>query len=188
VKEPVVLSVGRFFSDWHSKNQHVLADAFAGLDAPGWRLVLAGGADDPAYVERVRRAAEGLPVELRLDVPRDELLDLYARASLFWHAAGFGQDTRRHPERLEHFGIATVEAMAHGAVPLVFPEGGSAELVQDGVSGRWWRTPEELVVRTRELIGNEDERERLSAAARSASERYSADRFRTTIRALVLDH
>ncbi|HEV7844663.1 MAG TPA: glycosyltransferase family 4 protein [Thermoleophilaceae bacterium] len=188
VKEPVVLSVGRFFSDWHSKNQHVLVDAFAGLEAPGWRLVLAGGADDPAYVERVRRAAVGLPVELRLDVRRDELLDLYARASLFWHAAGFGQDARRHPERLEHFGIATVEAMAHGALPLVFPEGGSAELVEDGVTGRWWRSPEELVVRTRELIGDEDQRERLSAAARTASERYSEDRFRTTIRALLLDH
>jgi glycosyltransferase involved in cell wall biosynthesis len=185
-KEELILSVGRFFSDWHSKNQHMLVDAFAGLDAPGWRLVLAGGADDPAYVERVRRAAEGLPVELRLDVPRDELLDLYARASLFWHAAGFGQDARRHPERLEHFGIATVEAMAHGAVPLVFPEGGSAELVEDGVSGRWWRTPEELAVRTRELIEDDDGRSRLAAAARSSSERYSADRFRTTIRALLL--
>jgi glycosyltransferase involved in cell wall biosynthesis len=125
-------------------------------------------------------------VELRLDVPRDELLDLYARASLFWHAAGFGQDADRHPERLEHFGIATVEAMAHGAVPLVFPEGGSAELVEDGVTGRWWRSPEELAVRTRELISGDGERERLAAAARSASERYSADRFRSTIRDLVL--
>ena len=185
-REPLILSVGRFFSDWHSKNQHVLVEAFAELGAPGWSLVLAGGADDRAYVERVQRAAEGLPVELRLDVPRDELLDLQSRAALFWHAAGYGQDARRHPERLEHFGIATVEAMAHGAVPLVYPAGGSAELVDDGRTGRWWRTPAELAERTRELIADEPERARLAAAARVEAERYSTDRFRAAIHELVL--
>ncbi len=186
VKEPVILSVGRFFSDWHSKNQEVLVEAFAELEPPGWSLVLAGGGDDHAYVERVRRAARGLRVEVRLDVPRDELLDLYARAGLFWHAAGYGQDERRHPERLEHFGITTVEAMAHGAVPLVYAAGGPAEVVEDGATGRWWRTPAELVERTAELIGKERERDRLAVAAQAASERYSPDRFRAAIHELVL--
>jgi glycosyltransferase involved in cell wall biosynthesis len=185
-REPLILSVGRFFSDWHSKNQHVLVEAFAALGAPGWSLVLAGGADDRAYVERVRRAADGLPVELRLDVPRDELLDLQSRAALFWHAAGYGQDPRRHPERLEHFGIATVEAMAHGAVPLVYPAGGSAELVDDGRTGRWWRTPAELAELTRALIADEPERARLAAAARAEAERFSTDRFRAAIHEVVL--
>jgi glycosyltransferase involved in cell wall biosynthesis len=185
-KEPLILSVGRFFSDWHSKNQHVLVEALAALDAPGWSLVLAGGGDDPAYVERTRRAAERLPAELRLDVTRAELLDLYERASLFWHAAGHGQDARRHPERLEHFGIATAEAMAHGAVPLVFAAGGSAELVEDGRTGCWWRTPAELAERTRALIADDTERERLAAAARAAAERFSPERFRDAIRTLVL--
>jgi glycosyltransferase involved in cell wall biosynthesis len=164
----------------------VLVEAMRALDAPGWSLVLAGGADDRAYVERVQRAAEGLPVELRLDIPREELLDLYSRASLFWHAAGYGQDERRHPERLEHFGIATAEAMAHGVVSLVFPAGGSAELVEDARTGRWWRTPTELAERTRELIADDAERQRLSAAARSAAERYSTERFRAKVRELVL--
>ena len=132
--------MGRFFRGGHSKNQHVLLDALAELDAPGWRLVLAGGGDDPDYVEELRRRADGLPAELRVDVPRDELLELYSRAALFWHAAGHGQDARRHPERLEHFGITTVEAMAHGAVPLVFPAGGPAEVVEDGRTGVWWRS------------------------------------------------
>jgi glycosyltransferase involved in cell wall biosynthesis len=185
-RDPLILSVGRFFSDWHSKNQHVLVEAMRELDAPGWSLVLAGGAGDRDYVERVRRAAAGLPVELRLDVPRDELLDLYTRASLFWHAAGYGQDERRHPERLEHFGIATAEAMAHGAVPLVFPAGGSRELVDDGETGRWWRTPGQLAAETAALMENEPERQRLARGARAAAEPYSTDRFRSEIRTLVL--
>jgi glycosyltransferase involved in cell wall biosynthesis len=184
-RDPLILSVGRFFADWHTKNQHVLVEAMAELDVPGWSLVLAGGADDPDYVAHVRRAAAGLPVELRLDVSREELLDLYSRASLFWHAAGYGQD-ERHPERFEHFGIATAEAMAHGVTPFVYPAGGSAELVEDGRTGRWWRTPAELALLSRELIADDDARSRLASAARAASERYSTERFRDEIRKTVL--
>ena len=76
--------------------------------------------------------------------------------------------------------------MAHGAVPLVFPAGGSAELVEDGVTGRWWRTPGELAARTAALMEDEPERARLAHAARAAAERYSTDRFRSQIRTLVL--
>jgi glycosyltransferase involved in cell wall biosynthesis len=185
-KEPLILAVGRFFRGGHSKNQHVLLEALAGLDAPGWRLVLAGGGDDPGYVEEIRRRADGLPAELRVDVPRDELLELYSRAALFWHAAGHGQDERRHPERLEHFGITTVEAMAHGAVPLVFPAGGPAEVVEDGRTGVWWRSPAELAVRTKDLIEDEPGRERLAHGARAEAKRYSPERFRAAVRELVL--
>jgi glycosyltransferase involved in cell wall biosynthesis len=185
-KESLILAVGRFFRGGHSKNQHVLLDALAELDAPGWRLVLAGGGDDPDYVEEIRRRADGLPSELRVDVPREELLELYSRAALFWHAAGHGQDVRRHPERLEHFGITTVEAMAYGAVPLVFPAGGPAEVVEDGRTGVWWRTPAELAARTKDLIEDEPERERVAAVAREEARRYSPERFRASIREFVL--
>ena len=185
-KEQLILAVGRFFRGHHSKNQHVLLEALAELEAPGWRLVLAGGGDDPGYVDELRRRASGMPAELRVDVAREELLDLYSRASLFWHAAGHGQDERRHPERLEHFGITTVEAMSHGAVPLVFPAGGSAEVVSDGVTGVWWRSPAELAARTKDLIEDEPVRLRLAAAAREEAERYSPERFRVAVRELVL--
>jgi glycosyltransferase involved in cell wall biosynthesis len=186
VKDPLILAVGRFFRGWHSKNQHVLAEVMASLGVPGWRLVMAGGADDPAYVDEVRERASGLEAEVRVDVSRDELLELYSRAALFWHAAGHGQDQRRQPERLEHFGIATAEAMAHGAVPLVFPAGGQAELVHDGRTGLWWRSPAELAERTRELIADAPRREQLAAAARAEAGRYSTERFREAVREVVL--
>jgi glycosyltransferase involved in cell wall biosynthesis len=185
-KERLIVAVGRYFRGWHSKNQHVLLEAFAELDVPGWRLVLAGGGDDPGYVEELRRRAAGLPAEVCVDVPRDELLDLYSRASLFWHAAGHGQDARRHPERLEHFGMTTVEAMAHGAVPLVFAAGGPAEVVEDRRTGVWWRSPAELAEHTKDLIEDGPRRMRLAAAARAEAERYSTERFRAAVRELVL--
>ena len=185
-KERLIVAVGRFFRGRHAKNQHVLLDALAELDAPGWRLVLAGGGDDPGYVEELRGRAARLAAEVRVEVPRDELLDLYSRASLFWHAAGYGQDARRYPERLEHFGITTVEAMAHGAVPLVFPAGGSAEVVEDGRTGVWWRSVEELAAQTHDLIEDEPRRERLASAAREESKCFGPERFRAAVRELVL--
>jgi glycosyltransferase involved in cell wall biosynthesis len=187
-KECLIVAVGRFFRGWHSKNQHVLLEALSELDAPGWRLVFAGGGDDPDYVEELRRRAAGLPAELRVDLPRDELLDLYSRASLFWHAAGYGQDADRHPERLEHFGIATMEAMAHGAVPLVFPAGGPAEVVEDGRTGVWWRSPLDLAALTDDLIEDQLRRGRLAAAAREEAARYGPERFRAAVQELVFGH
>ena len=130
--------------------------------------------------------AEGLPVHFHVNAPRRELLDLYSQSALFWHAAGFGVREDRHPERLEHFGIVTVEAMMHGAVPLVVPAGGQAELVDDGRTGRHWRSVEELVTRTRELIDSPDERARLAAVAATEARRYETSRFRETVRARVL--
>ncbi len=54
-----------------------------------------------------------------VDAPGAELADLYARASIFWHAAGLGEDAEDDPNRMEHFGISIVEAMSAGAVPVV---------------------------------------------------------------------
>ena len=184
-REPLILAVGRFFRGWHSKNQHVLIEAMERLGASGWHLVLAGGADDGAYVRQLRERADGLPVELRLDVPRPELERLYGQAALFWHAAGHAQD-ERHPERLEHFGITTVEAMAHAVVPLVFAAGGPAEVVEDSRTGRHWRTIDELAALSRELIDNRAERSRVAEAARAEAQRYSSERFKAAIRAELL--
>jgi glycosyltransferase involved in cell wall biosynthesis len=190
-----ILSVGRFFRNGHEKRQDVLIEAFRALrargGAEGWELHLVGTVDPrPAterWLERLRGMAEGLPVRFHVEAAREELLQLYATSALYWHAAGFGVNPRRHPERLEHFGIATVEAMMHGAVPLVLPLGGQAELVEDGHTGRHWRTIEELVERTRELVAAPARGEALRRAAYAEAQAHGTSRFRTRIRALLLE-
>ena len=151
-KEPIILSVGRFFGaeSGHSKKQLQLVEAFRRLldrGVAGWTLHLVGGCGeaDLGYLESVQAAAEGLPVVFHVDAPGDELEDLYARASLFWHATGLGEDPEADPQRLEHFGIATVEAMSAGVVPVVFGVAGQLEIVEDGVSGYHFDDLDELV-------------------------------------------
>jgi glycosyltransferase involved in cell wall biosynthesis len=187
-RRPSIVSVGRFFRGAHEKRHDVLIDAFRELGATGWELHLAGTAEPSArgWIDSLRERAAGLPVHFHVDAPREEVLDLYAGASLFWHATGYGVDPARHPERLEHFGIATVEAMAHGAVPLVVPEGGQAELVADGGNGRHWRTVPELVAGSRELIADPEVLARLRNGATREAEKYDTRRFRAAVDDRVL--
>jgi glycosyltransferase involved in cell wall biosynthesis len=187
----VILGVGRFFRGEHDKRQDVLIRAFRQLHALDWELHLVGGADarasTQALLAELRELAAGLPVHFHVDAPAGELAGLYARASLFWHAAGFGVDPERHPERLEHFGISTGEAMLSGAVPLVLGGGGPAEMVEDWVSGVHWRTVPDLVARTRALIADPARADGLRGAARERASRWSRDHFGAAVRELVLE-
>jgi glycosyltransferase involved in cell wall biosynthesis len=190
-KDRSIIAVGRFFpaADANNKKHGVLIDAFARLQdrAEGWHLHLAGGChDDPgsqAYLEELRQQAAGLPVTFHPNAEPAALADLYGRAALFWHAAGHGES---RPERLEHFGITTVEAMAYGCVPVVPALGGQLEIVQDRRNGRLFATVDELVAATLELIADPAGAEALRSAAVADAQRFTKERFRERIRQQVL--
>jgi glycosyltransferase involved in cell wall biosynthesis len=107
----------------------------------------------------------------------EELRHLYRQAAIYWHATGLHEDENRHPDRFEHFGITTVEAMSAGAVPVVIGAGGQREVVRDGVDGYWFTDLDGLVARTRELIDNPDRRALMAGSARQAAQRFSVDAF-----------
>jgi glycosyltransferase involved in cell wall biosynthesis len=191
-KQPVILAVGRFFdpASGHGKHQLELVEGFRALrgagGAEGWELHLAGGCEPTGerYLATVRRAAAGLPVSFHVGATGAALRRLYGEASLFWHATGLGEDLR-HPERFEHFGITTVEAMSAGAVPLVFAGGGQLELFEPGRGGVLWTSPRELVAATRDLVADPARRARLSEGARDAARPFLAPAFGDRLERLV---
>jgi len=183
-KSPTIAGLGRFFDPkfGHCKRQLDLLHAFLAMeqpDATGWRLELVGGADASSrdYALAVRRGAVGHPVGVHFNAPRSLVQQTLAAASIFWHGGGFGEDPNEHPERFEHFGIAVVEAMAAGAVPVVFGAAGPAEIVRHGVDGYHWHTQDELVQFTRRLIADEDLREAMSASAQARARDFSHEVF-----------
>jgi glycosyltransferase involved in cell wall biosynthesis len=187
-KRQIILSVGRFIRTGHSKRQDVMVEVFRQLvqgGLRGWELHLAGSVHRDAahagYLETVRELAHGLPVHLHPDVSHAEIQDLYRRASIYWHAAGFGADPSAEPAALEHFGMTTAEAMAHGVVPVVYAGGGQTEVVRDGEDGVWWRELGELRTATLELVANQGLRHRLGERARESSTRFTRARFADAI-------
>jgi glycosyltransferase involved in cell wall biosynthesis len=184
-KQPIILSVGRFFDaeDGHSKKQVEMVRAFARLvasgAAAGWSLHLVGGCRDAhqPYLEAVRAEAAGLPVELHIDASGEEVDDLYRRASIYWHAAGLGEDADAHPDRMEHFGITTVEAMSAGAVPVAYAEAGPLEAFTHGVEGCHFRTSDQLIDETAGLIADPARLASMGSAGRLRAESFGMDAF-----------
>jgi glycosyltransferase involved in cell wall biosynthesis len=189
-KAPVILSVGRFFlpGSGHNKKQLEMVTAFRRLvergRAEGWEYHLVGGCapEHQPYLHQIRTAAEGLPVVLHPDASGAELRELYGRASIFWHAAGLGEDPERHPDRYEHFGITTVEAMSAGAVPVVIDAAGQVEIVEQGASGYRFAGLDDLVTHTERLIADPDWRATLSAAAERRAHDFGWDAFVARVR------
>jgi glycosyltransferase involved in cell wall biosynthesis len=193
VKDPIILSVGRFFAPGrgHAKKQLELVESFrhltsAGLTA-GWQLHLVGGCGplDAPYLDQVRTAAAGLDVVFHVDATGAELDDLYARAALYWHATGLEEDIDADPVRAEHFGITTVEAMSAGAVPIVMAAGGQPDIVRDGVDGLLFTTRQGLLDATGRLLSDPEMRERLSASAIDRAARFGVESFAVRLESLL---
>jgi glycosyltransferase involved in cell wall biosynthesis len=113
---------------------------------------------------------------------------LYQEAKIFWHAAGMNSDEETHPELAEHFGITTVEAMSAGCVPVVVNKGGQPEIVEHGVSGFVWNTPDELQEYTARLMKDEELWRRMSKAARLRAEKFSRQAFLARFQELMAPH
>lgn len=189
----VVMSLGRFFdrSFGHCKKQDVLLDAWEAIEnqdaLPEWSIRLIGGADGASrdYVLALRRRSLDLRANIAVNAPRELVRTTLGEASMFWHAAGFGEDPSSHPDRFEHFGIAIVEAMAAGIVPIVFGAAGPAEIVRHGVDGYHWSTVDELVEVTERVASDPEEWNRLSESARTRAQEYSDAAFGERLLAML---
>jgi len=114
-----------------------------------------------------------------------QLRELYRRASLYWHATGFGFDENLHPLKQEHFGMSIIEAMSAGVVPLAFNGGGPRETIAPSVNGFLWNNPEELQNYTRWLMHGDELHRRMGAGAVVASRRFTQGEFLSRMDALI---
>lgn len=189
-KKKIILHVGRFFRQLHCKHQEVLVQSFKNLRAQapdamaGWKLVCLGTIEDDSYAQEVRDLAKGAPVEFVHQATRQELENYYKQASIYWHATGFGENARKNPEKMEHFGISTVEAMSAGAAPVVIGQGGQLEILRDLPAWNW-QTEAELESKTLTLIKNPQQRRSVQTQAIEAAQYYGPARFAETLRQML---
>lgn len=143
--------------------------AIRAADRLGMRLVVAGDGPDLARL----RALAGRNVEFLGQVSEDEAGRLLHSCSAFVFCGE------------EDFGIAPVEANAHGAPVVAFARGGALETMVDGVTGVLFAEQSvEHVVRAIERCLQRDwDRETLSANAA----RFAPGRFREEMAAQISD-
>ncbi len=182
-KENIILSVGRFFLYPHNKKQDILIDVFKENykdKFQNYRLILAGGLTEKGgedYLNILKSRAKGLPIEFKINLTFDQIKSLYSKAKIYWHAAGFGEDLNIRPEKAEHFGITTLEAASYGAVPVVFSGGGQKEIINHSKNGYLWKTKDDLINYTRQLIQSTDKFVKLSENARIRAQDFSQKSF-----------
>lgn len=187
-KKNYILSVGRFFGYLKDKKHQVLIESFRELFKSGkikdWSLCLAGsaGQGDKEYLEQLKKSAKDLPVIFFPNISYDELMTLYGQSGVYWHASGFEEVD---PAKMEHFGIATVEAMAAGAVPVVINKGGQTEIVEDNKSGLLWDDLEQMQRLTLKIINDTALRDNLSKNAILRAPDFSKEAFAKEVINLV---
>lgn len=193
-KENIILNVGRFrvmnVKTEDYKKQQIMVDVFKEMVNKGlrnWKLVIATSirnTDDPQFQEMIK-SSKGFPVEFLINKTNDELWDIYNKAKIYWHASGFGEDLKEHPEYAEHFGISTVEAMGAGAVPVVINAGGQKEIIENDKNGFLWDSLKELQERTRFLIENNSVWQEMSDLAKKRAKDFSSDKFSKELEGLL---
>lgn len=187
VKQNLIISVGRWFApgrNQHCKRQDFLVKTFKKMcdqGLKGWYLVLIGPVDPGKsnfnYLKSVKNLALGYPIKFQVGAGFEALQRDYGQAKIYWHATGYGADESTNPQAMEHFGIATIEAMAAGAVPVVIKKGGQTEIVNHAIDGLLWENQSQLIKQTLSLIRDETLRIRLARGARNRTKDFSLNQF-----------
>ncbi|OGM30072.1 hypothetical protein A2630_02455 [Candidatus Woesebacteria bacterium RIFCSPHIGHO2_01_FULL_44_10] len=189
-KENIILYVGRFSRLEQSKRQDILIESFKKLYDRGlkeWKLVLAGGVEVGVgdWLSQLKESAKTYPIKIMESPDFGELKQLYGKTKIFWSAAGFGVDENRQPNKVEHFGISVVEAMAAGAVPIAYAAGGHKEIIEDGKNGYLWTKESDFRGFTRKLANDPKLMKQLARQAQSDAQKYGYERFKKEFFALL---
>ena len=193
-KRNIIVSIGRFVGRGRSKNQLEQVDAFREFVSKireDWILRMIGSCGessiDQAYLEIVRKAACGLPVEFLLNVDREVVIQSLAEAKLFWHTTGLSSDETLQPGLAEHFGIATVEAMRARCVPVVIASGGQREIIVNGISGFLTKDIDELARKSIAVTGDDKLLSLMGDHAKQRSMAFNRDVFEQRITTVVAE-
>lgn len=189
-KKKQILSVGRFFGYLKDKKHQLMIETFKKMidqnKLKNWSLHLVGSATqgDQEYLNQLKQLSTGYDIHFYPNAPLKQLTVSYGEATIYWHASGYEEED---PKKFEHFGMALVEAMAAGAVPVVINKGGLTEIVSSEVDGFLWNTSAECIKSTMNLINDSKLCQQFSLKAQQKSERYSKSKFIEEINKLVYE-
>jgi len=171
-REKLAVTISRISPE---KKLEAIVDAAKML--PDYRFVIMGSAGGPhskLAMKALKSRIEALKVdnvEVRTNVSDEEIRDMLGRARFYLH-----------PPFAEHFGIAIAEAMAAGAIPIVYRDGGGwTDLVSpvDSMLGYGGIDQVPQIVRT--LEQNPNRAEEIRQRAWRYVQQFSFEKFKARL-------
>ena len=184
LKDDMILVVGRLVPEKKVLEMLKCYLRTKSIAEMGYKLTIVGNTDDHyhEYLKAVRDLVGGNQnVRLVTDIGYDELIAIYKRSKIYWHAKGFMENDQQHPELMEHFGMTTVEAMANGCIPVVINKAGQKEIVQNGVDGFLWDDLSELALFTENIIKDPGKMQEMRYMAIVRSCKFLYPNFKQTV-------
>ena len=125
--------------------------------------------------EMINRYDLGKNVEVKIDIPEEQLLSLYRQATLLLHPIG-----------TEHFGLSIVEAMGCGTPVIGRKGGGLLEIVEDGQTGLLFRDLGDASEKISTLLDDSDLRKRMGFAAYKRSKLFDKEIFKERMESIIV--
>jgi len=140
-KDKFILNIGRFNLEGHCKNQHLISKIFRKLLAENkisdkWQLVFVGSVDYKSkssieHLDLTKSNSNQKNTKFFINASREIVESLYEDSAIYVHATGLGINDKINPEKCEHFGISTFEALMNGCITVVYGKGGPSMQVKD---------------------------------------------------------
>jgi glycosyltransferase involved in cell wall biosynthesis len=171
MRENLIITISRFTPE---KNLGEILKIAKSLKDHNFLLVGSVSKYSKPVIENLRNyiESEGLEnVILKFNVPRNELREILSKAKYYLH-----------PPFPEHFGIAVVEAMAAGCIPIVYKDGGVWYDIVSRVSDvLGYRDVNEVPNIIRNLDSNKDLYITLRSRSIEISKEFSYENFKNNL-------
>lgn len=192
VKKNIILTVGRFHpytKGGDFKKLEFMINAFKkiNVDYKDWEFEIVTTVreqDEEIFKERIESKVNK-NIKITKNADYKTVSDSYRKAKIYWHAAGYEEDTDKYPERAEHFGMSTVESMSAGCIPIVINLGGQREIVENNYNGFLWNDADELLTSTIKVISDQTLSDLLSKNAVDTYKKFSKDKFCKTLKEII---
>ena len=178
-KENLILTISRINS---KKNLSIIPEIASRVGGE-FKFVLMGGTDvrSATAIEGIKKNSQRLRttdrVDVILDPDRGKIDEAFQKASIYLST-----------QPTEAFGMAVVEAMAAGCVPVVPRDGGPWFDILDERQGRFgfsFTDPEQAAKIIGRILSNEHLRKQISERARRRSLEFNSERFRLRFLELI---
>lgn len=190
IKEKIILSVGRFFSHLHSKNQEKIIKTFkllkeSDITFKDYKLILAGGLkkEDQQYFNQLKSLAKNdSSIIFKPNASQNELYRYYQISFYFWHFTGLGVDQENHPDQVEHFGIAPLEAIASGCLTFCHNSGGPKKIIENDKTGFLFNNENDLLNKMKSVEKDYKLKTRITTiGAKHVKENYNYEIFKDSV-------